>query len=45
MQGWLDTLYLSSDGQFRIGRGNKGTIFVLVREQTAKEVRQALDIT
>ena len=40
-QGWLDTTYLSSDGEFRISKGNKGTVFVLVREQTPKDVRPA----
>ena len=41
-QGWLDTTYLSSDGEFRISKGNKGTMFVLVREQTPKDVRTLL---
>ena len=38
IQGWLDTTYLSEDGSFRISKGNKGTVFVLVREQSPKEV-------
>ena len=31
--GWLETTYLSDD--MRIGRGNKGTMFVLTRDPTA----------
>jgi len=36
-KGWLDVTYLSKDGQFRLSRGNKGTLFVLVKEDGAKE--------
>mmetsp|Transcript_21503 Transcript_21503/g.51297 ORF Transcript_21503/g.51297 Transcript_21503/m.51297 type:complete len:432 (-) Transcript_21503:202-1497(-) len=36
-KGWIDVTYLSSDGQFRISRGNKGTTFVLVKEKTEQE--------
>lgn len=28
-RGWIDTTYLSADGQWRLSRGNKGTLFVL----------------
>lgn len=31
--GWLETTYLDTD--LRIGRGNKGTMFILTREQDA----------
>ena len=31
--GWLETTYLDSD--IRIGRGNKGTMFVLTRDASA----------
>jgi hypothetical protein len=31
--GWLETTYL--DGNMRIGRGNKGTLFVLTRDRDA----------
>ena len=31
--GWLETTYLGDD--MRIGRGNKGTMFVLTRDPTA----------
>ncbi|KAK9846661.1 hypothetical protein WJX81_008660 [Elliptochloris bilobata] len=31
-KGWLDITYLSPDGRFRLSRGNKGTLFVLVRD-------------
>jgi hypothetical protein len=31
--GWLETTYLDSD--MRIGRGNKGTLFVLTRDRDA----------
>lgn len=36
-KGWIDVTYLSKDGQFRLSRGNKGTLFVLVKEDGAKE--------
>lgn len=36
-KGWLDVTYLSKDGQFRLSRGNKGTLFVLTKEDGAKE--------
>ncbi|KAL6966326.1 putative plastid-lipid-associated protein 12, chloroplastic [Sarracenia purpurea var. burkii] len=38
-KGWLDTTYLSSSGNLRISRGNKGTTFVL---QKKTEPRQRL---
>lgn len=28
---------MSPDGRFRLSRGNKGTLFVLVKEETPKE--------
>lgn len=31
-KGWIDTNYLSKDGKFRLSRGNKGTLFVLVKD-------------
>ena len=31
-KGWIDTTYLSKDGKFRLTRGNKGTLFVLVKD-------------
>lgn len=36
-QGWIDVTYLSPDGRFRLSRGNKGTIFVLIRDQPPRE--------
>jgi len=36
-QGWLDITYLSPDGRFRLSRGNKGTLFVLVRDDPPAE--------
>ncbi len=36
-KGWLDVTYLSKDGGFRLSRGNKGTLFVLKKEDRAKE--------
>lgn len=36
-KGWLDVTYLSKDGQFRLSRGNKGTLFVLIKEDGAKQ--------
>jgi hypothetical protein len=36
-KGWLDTTFLSSDGRFRLSRGNKGTLFVLVRAEPPKK--------
>ena len=35
-QGWLDVTYLSPDGNFRLSRGNKGTLFILIREESFK---------
>ncbi|KIY95935.1 putative plastid-lipid-associated protein 12 [Monoraphidium neglectum] len=29
--GWIDTTYMNQDGTFRLARGNKGTLFVLVK--------------
>lgn len=31
-KGWIDVTYLSRDGTFRLTRGNKGTLFVLVKD-------------
>jgi len=36
-KGWLDVTYLSRDGAFRLSRGNKGTLFVLRREEEGEE--------
>lgn len=36
-KGWLDVTYLSKDGQFRLSRGNKGTLFVLVKDNGPQE--------
>lgn len=36
VKGFLDTTYLSPDGNFRLSRGNKGTLFVLQREEGTK---------
>jgi hypothetical protein len=36
-KGWLDVTYLSKDGSFRLSRGNKGTLFILVKEDGVKE--------
>jgi len=35
-KGWLDVTYLSKDGRFRLSRGNKGTLFVLVKDESPK---------
>lgn len=37
VKGFLDTTYLSPDGNFRLSRGNKGTLFVLQREEGTKK--------
>lgn len=37
VKGFLDTTYLSPDGGFRLSRGNKGTLFVLQREEGLKQ--------
>ena len=34
LQGWVDTTYLDSD--FRIGRGDKGSVFVTQRQGGSK---------
>lgn len=31
-KGWLDVTYISKDGSFRVSRGNKGTLFLLVKD-------------
>lgn len=31
-QGWIDTTYLARDGRLRIARGNKGTVFILAKD-------------
>lgn len=36
-KGWLDTTYLSSSGNLRISRGNKGTTFVLQKETEPRQ--------
>jgi hypothetical protein len=36
-KGWIDVTYLSPDGQFRLARGNKGTTFVLVRDDPPRQ--------
>lgn len=36
-KGFIDITYLSPDGRFRLARGNKGTLFVLVKELAPKE--------
>jgi PAP_fibrillin len=36
-KGWLDITYMSPDGQFRLSRGNKGTLFVLVKDEPPRE--------
>lgn len=36
LQGWLDITYLDPKGDFRLSRGNKGTLFVLMRDEPAK---------
>ena len=36
-QGWIDVTYLSPDGRFRLSRGNKGTLFVLVKDASPRE--------
>lgn len=33
VKGWIDITYLSNDGRVRISRGNKGSTFVLVKEE------------
>ncbi|GAX78326.1 hypothetical protein CEUSTIGMA_g5768.t1 [Chlamydomonas eustigma] len=35
-KGWLDVTYMSPDGNFRLSRGNKGTLFILVKEERFK---------
>ncbi|KAI8475801.1 MAG: hypothetical protein J3K34DRAFT_516979 [Monoraphidium minutum] len=30
-KGWIDTTYMNAAGSFRLARGNKGTLFVLVK--------------
>lgn len=36
-KGWLDVTYMSPDGKFRLSRGNKGTLFVLVKEDPPRD--------
>jgi len=36
-KGWIDITYLSKDGKFRLTRGNKGTLFVLVKDNPPQE--------
>lgn len=40
-KGWLDVTYLSQNGTFRLSRGNKGTLFVLKREESLKDTLNA----
>ena len=37
VKGFLDTTFLSPDGDFRLSRGNKGTLFVLQRDDGTKK--------
>ncbi|GBF92568.1 hypothetical protein Rsub_05182 [Raphidocelis subcapitata] len=30
-KGWIDTTYMNAEGTFRLCRGNKGTLFILVK--------------
>jgi hypothetical protein len=41
-KGWLDITYLSPEGNVRIARGNKGTLFILKKEPTQTEELQTL---
>ncbi|EHA8588411.1 putative plastid-lipid-associated protein 12, chloroplastic [Cocos nucifera] len=36
-KGWLDTTYLSHNGNVRVSRGNKGTTFVLQKETEPRQ--------
>lgn len=36
-KGWLDLTYMNADATFRLSRGNKGTLFVLVKDVPIKE--------
>eukprot|EP00892_Ulva_mutabilis_P007085 jgi/Ulvmu1/4749/UM020_0033.1 len=36
-KGWIDITYMNEDGTFRLTRGNKGTLFVLVKEEEDTE--------
>ena len=38
-KGWLDITYMSQDGNFRLSRGNKGTLFILVSRKGRQEGR------
>lgn len=40
-KGWIDVTYLSQDGKLRLTRGNKGTLFVLMKDPSPKQ--QLLD--
>ena len=35
-KGFIDVTYMSKDGTFRLSRGNKGTLFVLVKDDLPK---------
>lgn len=35
-KGWIDVTYMNREGSFRLTRGNKGTLFVLIKPE-AKE--------
>ena len=36
-KGWIDITHLSKDGKFRLTRGNKGTLFVLVKDDPPQD--------
>jgi hypothetical protein len=36
-KGWIDVTFLSKDGTFRLSRGNKGTLFVLVKDDPPRQ--------
>ncbi|KAL3132602.1 hypothetical protein ABBQ32_009130 [Trebouxia sp. C0010 RCD-2024] len=36
-KGWIDVTYLSQDGKLRLTRGNKGTLFVLMKDPSPKQ--------
>ncbi|KAK9909156.1 hypothetical protein WJX75_007953 [Coccomyxa subellipsoidea] len=36
-KGWIDITYLSPGGDFRLSRGNKGTLFILTKDTPVKE--------
>lgn len=36
-KGWIDITYMSQDGKLRLTRGNKGTLFVLMKDPSLKQ--------